>query len=332
MISSSVTHRTVITNMTGLDNKPPVTETSFEMRGATHSFVMDGRIEDSIASALLDPQSCFTSLDQLTGLVRDEKGGLAKAQRLIADGAETVKVDVGQSEKWTARGTEQPGVIELRNDGGFNGNEQSIRLSGDYVSLTTRPSLVGPNESVAQKLVGKFNPGTGTITCVREEMERTLTQDAPAPLPKPEPTPAPVPNRPGEVSTTGAIDAKVFEPVSKEAGPGVFTGFNDERLRNFADWVEGKNDLPYGTPLAALPEGWSELGKFDSYAEKGDNYKIGSHEQFQVLNVNREAGTISLLTQHNYRQPQDFEGSHDQVKLTRYADGEIRREYSEMHD
>lgn len=339
MIHSNVTHRTVITNMTGLDNKPTATETAFEMGGEMHSFVLDGRIEDSIARGMIDPEKGFTSLEQLSSLVKDEKGGLAKAQRLIADGAETVKVDVGQAEKWTAKATDKPGVVELTNEGGLYGNEQSIRVSGDYLSLTTRPSLYSQNENVSQKLVGKFNAATGTITCVREEIERVVTQEAPAPLAKPDAQPIPEPissqpaaNRPGEISTTGAIDAKVYEPVRQAAGGAVFTGFDDERLQTFADWAQGKTDTCYGTALAALPEGWQEMGKFDMYAQPGNNYKIGDHQQFQILTVDQAAGTVSLRTQHNYRRPGDFEGSHDEVVLTRYADGEVRREYNEMHD
>jgi len=335
MILSSNTARTVIIPSTGLDKSDTAKETAFQMGGSAHSFVLDGRVEDSIQKAMLDPDKAFTSLDQLSNLCKDEGGSLAKAGRLLADGAETVKVDVGQANKWTAKAADKPGVIELSNDAGLS-SEQSIRVGGGYISLNTRPSLLDKNESVSQKIVGKFNAQNGTITCVREEIENTTSQEAAAPLAPPAP-PAPpaAPPRAGEVVSSPDIDAKVFGPVSQEIGADkVFSGFGDENLNRFADWALGKNDLPFGSALQALPQGWSEMGSFDYHAEgPGDNYTIGTPGgSYQVLNVNKETGDVKLVTSYEYRRPTDFEGSFEKVSLTRYADGEIRREFQEMHD
>ena len=181
MISSNCTTRTVI-QPTSFDKADEARASAFEMSGRQHSFVFDGKLEDSIVKTMLSPEESFTSLDQLTALCKDEKGGVVKAAILISEGAETVKVDVGLPQKWTARAAERPGVIELRNEGGIYGNDQTIRLRDGYVSLTTRAETFNNQETVQQKLVGKFNSNTGTITCVREEIERNQVQEAPAPL------------------------------------------------------------------------------------------------------------------------------------------------------
>jgi hypothetical protein len=50
------------------------------------------------------------------------------------------------------------------------------------------------------------------------------------------------------------------------------------------------------------------------------------------LNINKETETVSLNTCYSYRRPTDFEGSLEEVTLTQYQDGEIRKQSREMHD
>lgn len=151
----------------------------------------------------------------------------------------------------------------------------------------------------------------------------------------PNPCIAPPPPRKGEVTNDTRVDSHVFEPVSQELGADkVFSGLDDPKLTRFTDWALGRSDLPFGSPLDALPQGWKELSNLESgHIGDGDNYILGSPWQdHQIVAVDTKAGQVTLLTQHNYRRPTDFEGSHDQLVLTRYKDGEVRRDYSEMHD
>lgn len=333
MILSNTTYRTTI-RPSSFDKPGEARETAFQLAGETHPFVFDGKVEDAVVGAMMEPEKAFTGLDQLKQVCQDSDGKLAHARALIQDGADTVKVDVGKSDKWTMKATDKPGFVEISNDGGLGG-EQSIRLGEGYVSLRTRPQLMGSDESLSQKVVGKWNAAEGTITCVSEEIERTVKTEAPAPLPKPAPPVPSAPPRPGKVVTDLGVDARVLTPVSREVGADrVFSGFNDENLQRFCDWSFGKIDLPFGQPLNALPEGWQELGDFDSYGlGKGENYMVGNPGgSYQVLNLNKEDGTVKLATHWSYYQPGNFEGSFEQVTLTRYPDGEVRREARELHD
>lgn len=151
----------------------------------------------------------------------------------------------------------------------------------------------------------------------------------------PNPCIAPPKPRPGEATDNHSVDAGVLGPVQEKFGADkVFKGLDDENLTRYTDWASGKTDLPFGTPLAALPQGWQEMGEFDSGVVQGaDNFILGSPwESHQQLAFNKETGEVTLTTEHAYHRPTDFEGSSETVTLKRYPDGEVRREFRELHD
>jgi len=149
------------------------------------------------------------------------------------------------------------------------------------------------------------------------------------------PNPCVVP-RPGQPTQNTNVDAKILAPVSQKLGAdSVFTGLDDPKLTKFLDWKFERTGLPYSGPLDALPKGWEVLASNLS-GGLGEGEKFVRSEPVagasQILCVNVETGTVALATVHSYRRDGDFEGSSDRVALTRYADGEVRREAMEMHD
>jgi hypothetical protein len=165
-------------NVSTLRGCPIGTSTTFEMRGARHQMVFDGKVEDVVFRQLLEPDSSFRDLNELAPLMRDPSGNVASARAVLNNPkVEKVSIDVGKGSQWEMRRSNvSPDAVELTNpNSGMFHPEQVVTLAGPYVYLRTQPTFTGPNESIMQQVVGMFNPANGTITCVHEEIQRTTT-------------------------------------------------------------------------------------------------------------------------------------------------------------
>lgn len=253
--------------------------------------------------------------------------GFEKAAKFTADAVKQfknnpsgLKVAADQARKENPKAFDAFGEFVLQTSAGA---QQSLSVS-DYIGDQNGVFSV---QVKGQNLNGTLwidtTPGENNIQSLL--LDNTKTHG---------PNPA-IPPRAGEVTNEPAVDAKVLGPVQQEVGADkVFTGLKDENLQRFVDWSFGRNELPFGTPLQALPTGWQEVGQYDSHRiGEGENYIVGqAWGSHQVLNINKETETVSLQTCYSYRRPTDFEGSLEEVTLTQYKDGEIRKQSREMHD
>ncbi len=140
--------------------------------------------------------------------------------------------------------------------------------------------------------------------------------------------------RPGVLTQETGVEAKLLAPLQADKGEAALSGLKDERLEQCAAWLLGQTDLPLSSGLDVLPQGWEEMGPYDSgKVGKGQNFILGNPwDSHQILAVDSKEQTVALRTHYSYHRPGNFEGSFEQETLTRYPDGTVRRERTEMHD
>lgn len=159
---------TGVTTLT-LTPKNPKADTKYALDGAEHDMVFDGRFEDTVQQRHMNPEAAIKDIQELKKLFEDPALKQARTTALEKnDPFDFTQVTVGADSHWgigtpvfPTKGSE--GVVQLTNPLA----QQIIKVKDNFVSITG-PTL---DNKISQTLVGQYDPKTGTLTCIKEELQ-----------------------------------------------------------------------------------------------------------------------------------------------------------------
>lgn len=248
----------------------PVGDVSYTLNRADHNLVFDGKIDDAVLKSLASDKGMITSLDQCKRIFQDPDGAIKKATHLLDEGAETVKVDLGTGDKWVV--SKDEGVYRFKPGDDLMFDKNTVTLAGDHVAIRVGPSMVHDAANFEQKVVGKWNADSGTITCISEEVQRTvdLTKEAPPQRPQTPPGPPMASFEPwlqngGAQATSGPVAEPTAAPAATPASPEVDAEIASHLKGEFGDSaIASVNDHRFQYVHGLLIQGLESMGSTES--------------------------------------------------------------------